>query len=325
MNRNSADAFRQNTQYNAGIAGGNNHPLAYICCGIAGNIAVVDLITLRHVLDIPCGEESYPYYIVIDPAGEFAYVSDYVRKLVMVVDLRVNRIVYTAPVAGYPKGLALSPCGRFLYAVFADTPVLQALSAPALEPLWETTLPGFGSSIAVANGGLRAYVTLPDLNQCAVVDLCSQEITQLLDTDLHPSRVAAFPNVIEFLVACTESASLVPVDTCGPCVKNRIPLDAQPSGLAYINQKLRCLVALPDVNLAAVVDVRKAQVVRYVAVGDHPGGVAASEQWPLAVVGNQGESSVSVINTNTNTYAVAATVPVGRGPVGVAVTDFSFV
>ena len=64
--------------------------------------------------------------------------------------------------------------------------------------------------------------------------------------------------------------------------------------------------------------VRAATVTATIPVGSYPWGIAVSPNGQYVYVANQGDSSVSVINTASNT--VTATIPVGSTPRGIAVS-----
>lgn len=293
-------------------------PLAYICCGTGGKVAIVNLAEARHIGDISCGEDSDPYYIVIRPNDHTAYVADYSRKMVLMLDLSDNRLVRQTAVMGRPRSIDISRCGEYVYVVFDDEPVMQILDAE-LETLDQIILPSSSGDIKVMKNSVLAYVTQPELNQTAVIDLCTRCVIELLDTGTNPGRMAYSAEKTLLLVAGRESQTLTPIDTCQICSCENSSLNGAPAGLAFTMGDRQCLVALQRENEAAAVDICSRQVTARIPVGELPGGVAASKLHPLAVVCSQISSTVAIINTET--LMVTATLEVGGDPVGVAVRN----
>lgn len=288
-------------------------PLAYICCGASEKVAIVNLAEASHVGDIPCGEGSDPYYIAISPSTHSAYVADYTRKMVLKLDLDSNQLVFQTFVAGSPRGLDLSPCGQYIYVVFDNAPIMQILNSELMN-LGQIPLPASSNSVAVANNGLQAYVTLPGLNQTAVVNLCTRCVTDFLNTGTNPGRMAYSSEKL-LLVAGRDSQTLTPVNTC--CQYADIQLSASPAGLAFTWSNQQCLVALPQENEVAAVDLCSGQEISRIPTGQLPGGVASSKFYPLVGVCSQLSSTVTIINTQT--LSVTATLNVGNDPAGIAV------
>lgn len=293
----------------------SRRPLAYICCGGSAKVAIVDLENASHIGDIPCGAGSDPYYIAISPNKWIAYVADYTQQKILMLDLIQNQVVGQTALSGHPRGIDISPLTQNVYVVFDDVPVMQIL-APNLCSRGQMELPSAGGSVVVAADSV-AFVALPLLNQTAVIDLCTCAVIDLLDTGISPGRMAYHEREDFLLVAGRGSQTLTPVNTRGYCIGEDIPLGGTPAGLAFIQGRPQCLVALQNENQAAVVDLCSRQVSSLIPVGQLPGGVAASEKYPFAIVCNQISSTVSIIQTQA--LAVTATLAVGDDPAGVAV------
>lgn len=294
-------------------------PLAYICCESSEKVAILNLATASHVGDISCGPDSSPFYIVIGPRGNVAYVADYSRNMVLMLDLVNNELINQTRVIGNPVAIDVSPCGRCIYVVFDNEPVVQILGAFRLEQRGLIGLYTSSGSIQVTNCGSRAYVTQPDLNQTAVINLRNCRIIELLDTGENPGYMAYSPESNLLLVAGRASQSLIPVFTRAIETGDELALGGTPFGLAFTRRNRQCLVALQDQNAVAAVDLPTRQVVTQIAVEDFPEGVGASKREPLAAVSNQASSTISIIDTES--LSVNDTVSVGDDPSGIAVFD----
>lgn len=293
-------------------------PLAYVCCGGSSKVAIIDLATHSQVGDIYCGEDSDPYYIAINPNKKFAYVGDYIRKMILLLDLKENRLIGQTAVIGRPRSIDVSPCGDKIYVVFDDEPFIQVFGE-SLQNIGQIPIPSSSGGISITNAGLLAYVTQPALNITIVVDLCRGCIIKNLATGLNPGRTAYSLERNMVLVSGRGSNTLTHVNTAGICTGSDILLNGMPSGLAFTRGNKNCIVALPREDKADIVDICSNEVIAEISVGELPGGTAASKIYPVAVVCNQISSTVSIINTET--FTVNATLNVGNDPAGVAIIN----
>lgn len=290
--------------------------LAYICCGIDSKVAVVDLEETRHIGDILCGADTYPYYIAITKNGKTAYVADYTGKRVLMLDLEQNRLVSQVDVIGFPVSLDISPTNHCVYVVFADVPFMQVFEAD-LTCSGQIALLSYSDSVSVVNCGRQICVTQPELNQTIVIEACTGFITQYLNTGINPGRTAYSAKEGLLLVAGRVSRTLTVVDIEHGYVCTDIALTGTPSGLAFTRNNRECLVALQDMNVVEVVDLCSSVAITQIPVGELPGSVAASKYQDVAVVTNQVSSTVQIIDTQY--LAVTNTLVVGNNPVGAAI------
>lgn len=285
------------------------HPLVYICDRSNKRIAVVDIADEKQTMQISCGEDSDPYGIAMSPNSSCAYVANYISKTIQKLDLTHENKMDTKKLSNSPKALAVSPCGGFLYVVFDTKPVLLVMDTHTLEEVSSISLPAPASSITVVPNGRTAYLTLPTLDQTAAVDLQSHAVIHLLKSGSFPNHIVSARTVPTVLEAGQDSESLILIDSFNNVAKEEVSLDSAPSGIAFINGEQHCLVSLKNENKAAVIDLYSKKITNRIPVGSLPGSVAASKAYPLAVVCNEGDSTLSIINTNT--AAVTATVTIG--------------
>lgn len=294
-------------------------PLAYICCGIGGKIAVVDLINKTHIMDIFCEGFNDLYYIAISPNLDYAYIADYSGKSILKLDLMCNRIVKYVSVVGKPRSIDISLCGNFVYVVFDDEPVMQILNGKSLDTINQFSLPTSGGSVTVTNNNAIIYVTQPSLNQTAVIDLCNFSIIKMINTGINPGRSAISYEKNLIMIAGRGSNNLIPINTCTMLTNENIYIDASPSGLTFIENGKKCLVNLREENKVSVVDIFTNQIISHIPVGNLPGDIAASKVLPIAVVGNQYDGTLSIINTET--LSVSKTLNICSDPVGIAIVE----
>lgn len=183
-----------------------------------------------------------------------------------------------------PNGLAVSPDGRYLYAVdnqdggkvvvvdiAAKAVVARVSLGPGMMPL----------AVAVHPGGQIAYFAFSDTTSSG------KDLVKIFD------------------VATLSATS------------GGISVGKRPEGIAVTPDGARIYVANNLDNSVSVIDAGTNIVTTTTAVGLAPMGVAISPDGSRAYVANSSSKSTSVIKVSTN--AVETTVTVGTTPVGVAI------
>jgi YVTN family beta-propeller protein len=96
------------------------------------NDAITNNVVFEKVRDVAVGRN--PYGIAVDPAGTFAYVTNFDDATVSKIDLS-NYIVTAIPVGSNPIGIVVSPDGSKIYAVNSGGNTL--CFGLFCRPLWE--------------------------------------------------------------------------------------------------------------------------------------------------------------------------------------------
>ncbi|HKW36346.1 MAG TPA: CFI-box-CTERM domain-containing protein [Burkholderiales bacterium] len=187
----------------------------------------------------------------------------------------------TAPI---PNGLAISPDGRYLYAVDNQS----------------------GGKVLVVDLQMRSVVASADQGP-----------------GMMPLAVAAHPGGQKayFAFASTPASGggvvqVFDVATLSPT--GQISAGAMPEGIAVTPDGSKVYVANALDNTVTVIDATTDSPAATIAVGQGPLGVAISPDGSHAYVANESDHSVSVIAVSSD--SVATTIPAGGAPVGVAVS-----
>ena len=186
-----------------------------------------------------------------------------------------------------PNGLAISPDGRYLYAVDNQS------------------------------GGKVLVVDLAARSVAASVTL---------GTGMMPLAVAAHPRGQKayFAFASTPASGgdviqVFDVATLSPA-PGQISVGAMPEGIAVTPDGSKVYVANALDNSVTVVDAATDSAATTIAVGHGPLGVAISPDGSHAYVANEADHSVSVIAVASDSVATTIAIPAGGAPVGVAVS-----
>jgi YVTN family beta-propeller protein len=208
-------------------------------------IHVFDLDSFAYKASFPSGG-SYPKVILPSLDGERAYVSNWVSEDISIIDARSRRLVRRIPVGGTPRGLALSPDGRFLYiARFSDGAILKLrLADMKLETMWAADGGAKRHLVFDPRRG-RLYATDMDRGSLFVLDARSGLLLAELALGPNPNGCALSSDG-RIIYACTRGPNGVDgYEKKGPVAGELIAIDAarltvvarqwggnQPTGLA---------------------------------------------------------------------------------------------
>lgn len=262
---------------------------AYVTNSNDSTISVVNTAT-NTVTGVINGFDG-PSSMVITPNGKKAYVANYGSTAgvgigngttVQVVDLTTNTPMGSPITVGTaPKALAITPDGKFVYAVnYVDgnqetgtVSVIQTSNNTVVN-----TISGFSgpSAIAMAPDGKYAYVTnfgSNDLSQVgstvSVINLKNNNIVATIDLgSIQPSSIAITPN-----------GHLLYVTNYNTLATSENPMDL-----------------IPGEGTVNIIDVRTNKVISpTITVGQSPDAIAIARNGKFAYVANYTSNTVSAI------------------------------
>lgn len=338
----------------SGIAMSQDGKTLYIANNGSGTVSVVNTANNTVVATVIVG--SGPSAIALTPGSSYAYVTNSNSNNVSVISTATNQVVATVPVGNMPlsfgsfidpdggcpgapitftmtvnpapaqnSGIIVSPAAGSMSAcqgTAASSPGIQhftvsgtGLSAPvvmsapnnfeiSLSPggPWQTniTLPITGNSLKNTLVYARLASTAPTGNVSGNVSITSQGVQPQKEPVI--GEVFAVPAVNPVAPQRVKSGTAVPA------------INFSGTGTLYNWTNSAPSIGLPAMGVGSIPS--------FTAVNNSQNPVMANiSVTPVsagfAYIANYGSKSVSVINTATNT--VAATVPVGDSPWGVAV------
>jgi DNA-binding beta-propeller fold protein YncE len=191
----------------------------------------------------------------------------------------------------FPTGGALSPDGRFYWAVDAGrganaVRIVDVASGDVVQTL---PIPGGYVGVAFAPDGKRAYVSGQpgdgDLDPAAKGK--DGDVVHVFDVDRGTGRA-------------TEAAPIdLPDARDGAAAGDELPqasgVNAWPEGLAVTPDSKLLVVALGQADQVAIVDLAAPKKITLANVGRYPYGVAVDPKRPRAYVTNERDGTVSVL------------------------------
>jgi YVTN family beta-propeller protein len=208
------------------------------------------------------------------PQPELLYVSAEQAGEVVVVDPVAAKVVAHIAVGKRPRGLKLSPDGKFLY-------VAQSGSPRAGPNVDESTLPPADRS---ADG-------------IGVVDLHAQRLLKTLPGGQDPEAFDVSADGTRLFVSNEETAELSVVDVAAGKVQKRVPVGRQPEGVTVQPDGKFVYVTSEEDNLVAIVDTNTLAQVLQIPTGKRPRAIAFSSDGASAFVTDELGAALTVIDT----------------------------
>ncbi len=179
------------------------------------------------------------------------------------------------------------------------------------------------AKIAITPDGTLALVSIFYGNSVAVIDITRGPAeSSTIPVGNSPNSIAITPDGTLALVANQNVNSVTVIDIAsGTAEAQTIAVGGSPQGIAITPD------GTPTAGLALVVRGQSVTVIDIagrtaesstIPVGDRPTNIAITPDGTLALVGNNGDNSVTVIDIANK--AAVGTIPVGNSPVDIAIT-----
>jgi uncharacterized repeat protein (TIGR01451 family) len=156
--------------------------------------------------------------------------------------------------------------------------------------------------------GQQLYVGLRGNDQVLIVDTATLTPTGSLPAGSDPQDVAFSPDGMHVFVTNRWDGTLTVIDTTVPTVTMTLPVGNEPMSLAAsLSDKL--YIALRSDNAVAVVDTTAMTVTRIITGFIAPHGLALSPVGGYVFVVNQGDDSIGVIDTSSDSLMATWPIP----------------
>lgn len=158
-----------------------------------------------------------------------------------------------------------------------------------------------GEDWLLTRDGERLFVTLPLIDQVAVVDARSWKVTNYLDAGSKPTRIKVQPDQQYLWVANDgKDGGVTVIDPANLKVVAKIQTGAGQHDIAISSDNQFAFVSNRESGTVSIIDVRKLEKLTDINVGSGPVSMALSELSKALYVANESEGTVTVIEQQTH-------------------------
>jgi YVTN family beta-propeller protein len=151
-----------------------------------------------------------------------------------------------------------------------------------------------GEDWVLTRDGATLFVSLPKVNQVAVVKTQSWKVVEYIDTGINPIRLALQPDQKYLWV--TDDKGVTVIDTGTLKVATQIQTGAGAHETVVSSDNRFAFVSNLETGTTSIIDVRKLSKIREVNVGANPVSTALSELSKAIYVGSETEGTITVID-----------------------------
>lgn len=172
-----------------------------------------------------------------------------------------------------------------------------------------------GEDWVLSQDGKRLFVTLPLINQVAVIDTATWKVTENIDVGMKPTRVALQGDGRYLWVGSNAldaaGSGVTVIDTASLKVAARIRTGAGHHELAFAPDDRVAFVTNRQDGTVSVIDVQKLVKIMDIKTGDSPSSIAVSKLSKAVYVANEGDGAIFILDGDS--HAQIARIDAGRG------------
>jgi YVTN family beta-propeller protein len=265
---------------------------------------------------------SSPYDVAVNPAGTYAYVTNYFGNSVSVVNLATNTVTATITGLYRPEGITINPAGTYAYVADYSYNEIFVINLATNTVVATPTNGAAGpSNVAFTPNGAFAYVTANGSNAVTELDTTTLYEVNYQTINTNPFDIAINAAGTYSYVTIESNNTLNITNLSTGSTSATISGFATPTGVvvnpagtfAYVTNNGAGTVSV--VNLATNTISATIPVALYGQAFD----IAINPAGTFAYVTNPATNNVSVINLTTNT--VTATITGFTNPYGITINS----
>lgn len=265
-----------------------------------------------------------------------AYVSNEFGGDITVIETGADRIIGRVPVGpagtARPRGMALSPDGRMLYAAVTDATYGQneagrqwqfiaAIDVAAGKIKTRYRCGSDPERLAVSPDGRRLYCSNEDAAGMSIMDVATGKVIATVRTGIEPEGIGISPDGRWVYVASETSNTVTVIETRHDTSVRNILVPGRPRIAEFAPDGGRVYVTSETAGTLTVLDATRQAAAKTIALGSDskPVGIAVAPDGRTVYVAGGRCNCIAVVDSRA--FAVSYVVQrMGRRPWGVAVT-----
>ncbi len=158
-----------------------------------------------------------------------------------------------------------------------------------------------GEDWLLTRDGEKLFVTLPPINQVALINTRSWIVETYIDAGVRPTRITMQPDQQYVWVANDgKEGGVTVIETTTGKVVATIPTGAGKHDVAVSNDNRFAFVSNSESGTVSIIDIRKLEKLNDVKVGPEPVSMAVSELSKSVYVASQGDGAITVIEAQNH-------------------------
>ncbi len=156
-----------------------------------------------------------------------------------------------------------------------------------------------GEDWVMSANNKRLYVSMPQINQVAVIDIPTWKVIANIDAGMTPTRVALQRDERYLWIGndAAEASGVTVIDTVTNKVAAQLKTGLGHHELALSPDDRFAFVTNKDAGTLSVIDVRKLSVTKEIRIGQQPTAIAFSPLSQTAYVASEGDGTIAVVSS----------------------------
>ncbi len=235
------------------------------------------------------------------------FVSNEKGNSISVVDGDSLTLTKEVKVGQRPRGIVLSPDGKYLYIAASDDDTVQILDTDKLEIIG--TLPSGADPevITLTPDGSTLYVANEDDNQVTAIDTASRQVVAEIPVGVEPEGVAVSPDA-KTVVNTSETTNMAHfIDVASQKITDNVLVDQRPRAAMFTADGAQIWVSAEVGGTVSVIDNKTRKVIQKIsfkipgvpAEAIQPVGIRITKDRSKAFVALGPANRVAVIDAKT--------------------------
>lgn len=273
-------------------------------------------------------------------AAERIYVTNEREGSVSVIDPSTEKVIQTIPVGKRPRGIHLSPDGKFAYVALSGTPITKpgderpAMNADkSADGIGEIDLSSGKLITKIDSGsdpeqfdltrdGKFIFVSNEDANAASLIDLAQKSVIKTFPVGSEPEGVTVSPDGKLIFVTSETTNDIHVIDIAARKIVGHFKTEQRPRGVAFTLDGAKAYITCETGGAICVADVAAMNVVKVIkpeGKSVRPMGETLSPDGKHLYVTTGRFGAVIFINTSDD--QIEKTIPnVGARPWGIGVS-----
>jgi YVTN family beta-propeller protein len=289
-------------------------------------LGIIDPVTAQQAATVPeTGVTGHE--VVGSPDGKLAFIPIYGDsgvglpgsngRTIDVVDLSSHRIVKTIDFGHgvRPHCAVIGPQDGLLYVTTELDNSVSVIDPKTLKILGSIPTGQLESHmLAISADGKRGYTANVGPGTVSVLDIPGRKTITVIPVTSHVQRISVSPDGHWVFTSDTQKPRLAVINTSTNKVERWIALPGEGYGSAFMEDGRLLVIAVPDANAVALVDLATWQVRKTISVPPSPQEVLVRPDGQVAYVSCDRSAKVAAISADWNVKLIDA----GRAADGLA-------